>query len=178
VKNWKRNLINAFIIFNIFAISIGSSHLIEIPVAKKFFFPYLRWTRLLQGWLLFVPEPRRFALQYKIELQFKDGSQKIWMRPYPPNWDFFERHLSYQFQKFDLASNYLETYDFVRRDYCEFVMRLHWSETNPPTTVSLIRSQASWPEPNSDLPLQYDESKLQWRNMLVQSYKVNGEHLE
>ena len=100
----KKIFINSFIILNLVAIPIGkSTYISKENVLKRIVTPYLVWTRLLQNWPLFVPSPRTYAIKYRAEIKFKDGTVQIWQRPYPPNWDFFERHLAYSFQKWDLA---------------------------------------------------------------------------
>jgi hypothetical protein len=178
-NRWKRILANAFILFNLSAVLLGSSKMYTTPlIVRQFYFPYLRWTRLLQGWLLFTPEPRRYSLKYEIEIIYENNHRVAWQRPYPPKWDFFERHLSYNFQKFDLAADYLVTDKDVRYDYCSYVLRLHWSDINPPQVVRLLTYRAEWPEPNSDGPLEYDETKLTWIRHVMASYNVVGHSLE
>jgi len=174
--NWRRTLISFFIAFNITAILLGSPRFYTvIPEFRNFFYMYLWWARLHQGWVLFAPEVRTFAMKYQVEIEFKDLTHKIWIRPYPPNWDFFERHLAYNFQKFDLASVYLEKHEFIRRDYCSYVMRLYWSDSNPPKTLTLVRLTADWPKPVPNQPLVYDEKVLKWQRYILARYDVDEE---
>src|SRR4051812_1457031 len=91
----KRVVISAWIVYTLVAVFLGSADpLVEQNAVQRFFYPYLVWTRLLQSWKLFTPTPRKHMLKYRADLVFKDGTSKSWMRPYPPNWAFFPRHLS------------------------------------------------------------------------------------
>ena len=171
--NWKRILITGFILLNVFAIPFSSS---EPPsrqnAVQRFFLPYLTWTRLLQSWPLFCPSPRKFALKYRVDITFRDGKKATWERPYPPNWDFFQRHLSYNYQKWDLAAGYLEDLNDLRVDLAVHVARLYWNETNPPVILKLIRSTANWPPPHETGYVQHDVSELNWVDVVILSYNV------
>lgn len=171
---WKRSLISAFIVFNVVAINSGTSKpLSQQNALQKFFTPYLRWTRLLQHWDLFVPAPRKYALAYRAEIIFKDGSTKIWRRPYPPNWSFFERHLSYNFQKWDLASNYLQIPGLLWPDLAAYLQRIYWNDANPPETIKFISSRATWPPPHETGYIGHDDSELKWEDHVLFTYLVN-----
>jgi hypothetical protein len=171
-----RNLISAFIIFNIVAIASGSS----LPLAQqnpvqRFFSPYLVWTRLLQSWQLFVPSPRTYLINYRAEIKFKDGSVKTWKRPYPPNWDFFPRHLSYNFQKWDLAANYLEKprlAPLLWTDLAHYLVREYADDNNPPETISFFRSRVDLPPPNETGYVQPDLTHLRWSDQILYTYSV------
>ncbi len=178
-KTQRQTLLTLFIIFNIAAIVIGCTQVLHIPLeVRKVFYPYLRWTRLAQSWRLFAPEPKRVAIKYRWDITFKDQTKTKWYRPYPGKWNFFERHESYQFQKFDLGSNYLMKDPDARKDFCSYVMRLHWNDENPPELVELYQEIGKWPAPEDGKPLVYDESTLFYSDLFVARYKVNGKALE
>jgi len=149
LPKWKRVLITFFILFNIAAVAFSTIK----PVAKqnaiqRFFYPYLLWTRLSQSWPLFCPSPRKFAKKFRVDIMFKDGTKSSWKRPYPPNWDFFQRHLSYNYQKWDLAGNHLEESNDLREDLAKYVTRLYWNDQNPPIIIKVVKSTANWPPPS------------------------------
>ncbi len=176
-----RILINAFIIFNIIAIPFSSSKPVaQQNMAQRFFLPYLRWTRLLQSWPLFVPSPRKYTAKYRAEIKFKDGSVKTWQRPYSPNWDFFERHLSYSFQKWDLASNYLESRGPLWGDLAHYLQEQYSTgdPANPPEVITFIRATANWPPPNETGYARSDEKLLQWTDRTVFVYHVSDQRIE
>lgn len=102
---------------------------------------YGRWTRLLQRWSLFSPEPRRFMQSYFFEVTFRDQTKTRWQRPYPPSWDFFARHHAYNWQKLDTASNHMEDPQ-LWDDYAHWAQKKFWSDRNPPTEIRLIRRAA------------------------------------
>jgi hypothetical protein len=175
-------LISAFIVFNIVAIAFGSTAPVaEQNALQRFFMPYLVWTRLLQNWRLFVPTPRRFLMNYHAEITFRDGTKKSWQRPYPPNWDFFPRHLAYQFQKWDLASDYLEKpglSGLLWADLGAYLGRTFDDPVNPPEKIEFFRARADVPPPNETGYVQPDLSHLQWDDRLIHTYSVRERSLQ
>ena len=179
VVGWARVLINFFIIWNIAAVTIGSTKIITTPeVARRFFFPYLYWTRLLQGWLLFVPTPRFTTSKFRVDVTFQDGKIESWRRPYPPNWDFFQRHLSYQYQKWDLASDSLTSSEAVKKDFARFVLRMKWNEINPPVLVEVVCERAEWPAPHPTGYAFHEDRELVWHNIYIGKYQVKDKGIE
>lgn len=178
-KKWRETILSAFIVFNIVSVVVGCTQIIHIPLSvRKIFYPYLGWTRLAQSWYLFAPEPKRVAIKYRVDINFKDQTTKSWYRPYPGKWNFFERHEAYQYQKFDLGANYLMKDPVARKDFCAYVMRLHWQDTNPPESVALFQEIAKWPDPEMSDTLVFDEKSLKFADHLVAKFNVNGQILE
>ena len=171
--NRYRGLLHLFIVFNILSILLSSTRpLAEQNVVQRFFYPYAFWTRLLQSWPLFTPSPRDFVMKYRVEIQRQGGQVETWQRPYPPNWDFFARHLSYNFQKWDLASNYLERKNLLWDDLAHYIQTLYWNESNPPVLIRLVRSRATWPPPNPAGYVQSDVRDLHWQDFTIFTYDV------
>lgn len=174
LATWKRNLISFFIIFNILAILIGASKPeSQLNPIQKFFNPYLVWTRLLQQWKLFVPDPRTAMVKYSVDITFKDGRMITWQRPYPPNWDFFERHLAYNFQKWDLATDYIEEKGLLWPDLAHFIEYRFRDEKNPPEIITFIRTKAKIPDPNPIGYVMHDPSEFEWGRFIVFTYHVS-----
>src|SRR5262249_36966204 len=138
----------------------------------------LFWTRLAQRWTLFVPTPRQVAIRYQVEIVFKDGTKTIWKRPYPPNWDFFPRHLAYNFQKWDLAANYLDNRSPLWQDLANYIQKIYWNDTNPPETITLVKASAKWPPPNESGYVGHADSELQWWSRNVFVYHVTEKRME
>jgi hypothetical protein len=179
ISRKRRDLLSAVFLFNFLAILCGSSlPRAQQNIAQQFFTPYLRWTRLLQSWPLFVPSPRQNAMKYHVEIQFQNGETKVWQRPYPPNWDFFARHLSYQFQKYDLAANYLDNKSPLWNDLALYIQNLCWNDTNPPVKITLIKSMAKWQPPNEEGWVGPDERLLQWSDRPLFVYNVQEKRIE
>lgn len=175
----RRLLLSAVFIFNFAAVLSGTS----LPhsqqnLFQKFFAPYLLCTRLNQNWALFVPEPRKNAVKYHVDIVFKNGQTSVWQRPYPPNWDFFARHLSYSFQKWDLAANYLDSPGPIRKDLANYIQHRYWNDANPPVTITLVKSKAKWPPPNESGFVQSDEGLLQWWDQVLFVYHVDEKRME
>jgi hypothetical protein len=181
-EKWRRTIITCFIVFNITAIASGTTRPpTQQNIAQKFFEPYLVWTRLKQGWALFAPTPRRYIKKYYAEITFHDGRKTTWQRPYPPNWDFFERHLGYQFQKWDLAANYLEEPGYsnlLLADWGDYLARLFANASNPPEKIDFYRTREDMPPPNPTGYVEPDFSHLQKSVMLLRTYMIKSRSLQ
>lgn len=141
----RRTLISVFIFWNIFAILVGKNF--EGTWASRVVMPYLKWTRLLQEWSLFVPAPKTYAIWYHAEITLDDGTQIIWKRPRSPNWNFFERHEVYHYQKWDLATQQLDSHRGLWLDLAEFLERGYLSAGLKPRSMRWVRSTAPRPPP-------------------------------
>lgn len=170
-QGW-RITISFFIAFNILSALIA-------PIKPKdqrtfiqnLFYPYALWTRTLQEWGLFTPSPRTSVVFYKYEILFKDGQKKTWVRPYPEKWDFFQRHLAYNWQKFDLAGHNLD-HPLLYDDVADYIKRLFWENENPPVEIKLFRSRAPWPAPKTEGYALPQIKELRWFNDLLFDYRV------
>jgi hypothetical protein len=146
---WKRVLISAVLLFHFIAIPIGSNLKLAdnppdflVSIAR-----YVYYTRLWQRWALFSPEPRRFGLRYHAVLTYRDGKQRKWTRPKAPNWDFFGRHLAYNFQKWDLVSNNLDQPMLLWPGLVGYLERAYRDDFNPLEKIEFVRAHVDWPEP-------------------------------
>jgi hypothetical protein len=168
----RQGIISFFIIFNIIASVIApiKPRSEQNPV-EKFFYGYALWTRLLQEWSLFTPNPRKSIVYYKYEIEFKDGRKNFWVRPYPENWAFFQRHLAYNWQKFDLAGHNLDRPDLYE-DVADFISRKFSNDQNPPKTVRLYREEAPLPPPKPSGDAWPTEREIHWRDVLLFTYSV------
>jgi hypothetical protein len=145
-KKWK-GVISLFIIFNCLASVIAPvKPRSEQNAIQRFFYDYALWTRLLQEWSLFTPNPRKFIVYYRFQIEMQNGQKIDWVRPYPENWDFFQRHLAYNWQKFDLAGHNLDRPDLYP-DVADYMSRKFANDSNPPHTIKLFREEASIPPP-------------------------------
>ena len=117
-------------------------------------------------------------MKYRVDIVFKNGQTEVWQRPYPPNWDFFPRHLSYSFQKWDLAANYLDSSGTLRQDLANYIQHLYWNDANPPVTITLVKSMAQWPPPNESGYVGSDERLLQWTDRVQFVYHVDEKRIE
>jgi hypothetical protein len=165
-------VISIFIIFNALASVIPPiKSRSQQNVVERFFYPYALWTRTLQEWSLFTPNPRTSIVYYKYEIQFKNGEKKDWVRPYPENWAFFQRHLAYNWQKFDLAGHNLDR-PTLYPDVADYVSRRFQNESNPPTTVKLFREEAPLPPPKPSGDAWPLQNELHWTAISLFTYDV------
>ena len=172
-------MISGFILLNVCAVVFTNSNSAFPlqPVIQRLLLPYARFTRIMQRWSLFCPEPRRYVGKYFFEISFKDHSVRQWHRPDSPKWGYFERHIASHWQKFDTASNHMQD----RRlwpDIAQWVKRRFWSAGNPPETIRLVYSIAPTPPPNEHGSAEPAPSAFVFRDHVIFTYSVaRGEFL-
>jgi len=145
-----RLFISLFILLNIATVLLTNTQSAFVPA--DYVRPleiYGRYTRLLQRWSLFSPEPRRFVQLFFFEILYRDGSKSTWERPMPEVSGFFQREHAYNWQKIDTASNHLED-QHLWPDLGRWAARKFWDEKNPPQTVRLVRRIAAISPPLED----------------------------
>ena len=142
-----RLLLSLFIVFIIGAVLTTNSQIQILPYSiTRVFIPFARWTRLMQRWSLFCPEPRRYSGLYKFEITLSDGTIREWQRPLPPNWNPVERLRAYNWQKFDTAANHMED-RWIWPDLVLWIAEKYKSEKNPPVRIRLLHEIADTPPP-------------------------------
>jgi hypothetical protein len=172
-KRWKRNALSAVILFNLIAVPLGSywTQNPDHPNALgKLLGNYVYAMRIRQYWALFSPEPRHAATRYSALIMFKSGKIVTWTRPYPPKWNFFERNLAYNFQKWDLVSDHLDRKSFLWDSLVHYLTTIYRDENNPISEIHFVRSTAFWPKPNPTGYVGGDERDLKWSNVILFRY--------
>jgi hypothetical protein len=171
----RQNLISLLILFHLIVVPIGSLIAVSNPnrnAIQRFMSDYVYAIRVQQYWSLFSPNPRRSAVRYYAELTHRDGAKTLWRRPYPPNWGFFERHLSYNFQKWDLVSNYLDRQSALWKGLTNYLVKHHSDPGNPITEIRFYKEEAPWPAPESKGYVGGDAESLQWNSQLLFTYET------
>jgi len=165
----RQKFISTFIIFNVLAILIAPVKTVKDQnLIQKPFYYYALWTRLLQRWNLFAPDPRKDATYYRVEVTFNDFSQYMWRRPYPTNWGFFYRHLCYNWQKYDLAVTHME-YPQFWDDIVNFIAHQDFI-TKPIKRIRLSKMKSPWPPPKLEGYAFTEVKDLIWQDVTVFVY--------
>lgn len=172
---WKRRLITGFIVITAAGIACSSSRPLPAgnPVGRTLLL-YVNALRLFQRWELFVPEPRRRAIQYRVDIKFRKGTG-VWRRPPPVNWEFFQRQEAYNFQKWDLATLHLETSSELWMDLARYIVKRYDRDpSNPIEGLRLVSESADWPPPRESGWVGGDPEDLKWKDKPLITYEVKG----
>lgn len=178
---WRRNTLSALILFHIIVIPLGSywseDRNRSNPI-KAMLSNYVYGMRVRQYWALFSPEPRRHAVRYAAYILYKSGKMVIWRRPYATNWNFFQRHLAYNFQKWDLVTNNLDFKSGLWDSLVHYLSKQYEDSANPIAEIQFIRSNAPWPQPNPTGYVGGEISELRWNDRILFTYDaVNRRYL-
>jgi hypothetical protein len=136
----KRIAINAFLLFNILAITSWCIPLNSPLIAnfRDLVRPYMVWSGLFQTWDMFAPSPRNINSYVEAVVIYKDGRTQTWRFPRMEKLGFPERDFKERYRKFaenvENNANSALWPDVARR-----IARLHENASNPPALVLLIR---------------------------------------
>lgn len=166
----RQRIISAFIILQTITIIQPTKTFENQSAAQKPFYIFGLWTRTLQTWNLFAPEPRRYASYYQVEVMYNDFTKYMWRRPYPTNWGFFYRHLCYNWQKYDLAATHMEM-PIVWDDIVNFIVRQDFV-TKSIKRVRLSKMVAPWPPPKSSGYVFTEVEDLHWTDSTIFVYDL------
>jgi hypothetical protein len=178
-KRWRRNILSVIILFHLIAVPLGSywAESREKSSSIKWFLSnYVYGMRIRQYWALFSPEPRQHAVRYSALILFKNGQTETWRRPYPPKWGFFERHLAYNFQKWDLVTNNLDFKSGLWDSLVQYLINEYQTPSNPVVEIQFIRSFAPWPKPNPSGYVGGNTEDLKWKNRVLFIYDAKDQH--
>jgi len=134
------------------------------------FLPYARFTRVMQRWSLFCPEPRRYVSSYYFVATYRDGSTRRWQRPFPPHWGYIARLHSANWQKFDSASHHMEDRQ-LWPDLARWASsKLASPGEGAPIQLQLFRHFAVTPPPNPTGEVQHDAKDFQFIERPIFTY--------
>jgi hypothetical protein len=177
-RRWKRNALSALLLFHLVAVPLGSywtESRDNSNALKKLLSNYVYGLRIRQYWALFSPDPRHIAVKYSALIVFRNGQSKRWRRPYSPNWNFFERHLAYNFQKWDLVSDNLDHKSGLWDSLDQYLLKTNQDPdgTNPIREIQFIRSYAPWPPPNPTGYVGGETKDLRWTDQVLFRYDAS-----
>src|SRR5438132_1633130 len=99
-RGWGRMLINAFILWHLFALTIWL--LPESALRQSCFglvSPYMTWTGFMQSWSLFSPNPAPMEVYVEARITYADGRVRSWVYPRMVNMGYLERYRRERFRK-------------------------------------------------------------------------------
>lgn len=146
----KRWAINLFIGFHLLAITCWCLPIDTplLPLCRSIVRPYFLWAGLFQSWDMFAPVPKGANAYIEAELQFADGSRKIWTYPRMEQMSLKETLFKERYRKF--ADNLQRgDQDDLLLDAARYIARLNSTPGNPVKTVILIQ-RVSFILPRSD----------------------------
>jgi hypothetical protein len=137
----RRVLINGFLLFHLFAISVWSFPIDvrSLRKIKRVIAPYMAWSGLTQEWALFAPEPMDINAYLDAQITYRDGRQKVWKFPMPQDFGYYRRYFMDRERKWSSDNLRADRDAFLWPDAARYVARLNNEPNNPPVTVSLVR---------------------------------------
>jgi hypothetical protein len=179
-KNYRRPqklkyfAINAFLLFNILAISCWALPLNNPLVSsfRKLVRPYFIWSGLFQSWDMFSPDPKRVNSYLEAIVIYEDGSSELWSFPRMELLSSNERYAKERYRKFE-ENLQNDQYSGLWPDAARYIARLNNQKTSPPKTIMLV---VRWSEIIPRTDDKYDRG--QWNSNIFFTYDVQPEDLK
>lgn len=150
---WSSAVINAFILWNLFALTIwllpGSALRSRFVNAVH---PYLQFTGLTQSWRMFSPNPADIDLYWEARIRHANGQVRSWNFPRMVDLGYVERYRRERFRKLiELANS--DKNRMVWPSLARFAARQNNVDPkNPPVAVELVRHFRTVPPPGGTFP--------------------------
>ena len=145
---WVRLLLNAFILWNLFAVTIW---LLPACVLRQtcvsWVSPYMEFTGLAQNWNMFSPNPSDLDLYWEARIRYQDGQTRSWEFPRMTDLGYFDRYRRERFRKLVEFAN-PDTSRMVWPSLARYAARTNNSDPhNAPVSVELVRHFRTVPPP-------------------------------
>jgi hypothetical protein len=145
---WGRILINAFILWHLFALTIWL--LPESALRQSWIglvSPYMTWTGFMQSWSLFSPNPAPMEVYVEARITYADGRARSWVYPRMVNMGYLERYRRERFRKL-IEMAHPDENRVVWPSLARYAARRNnLNPGNPPVSVALVRHFRAIPPP-------------------------------
>jgi hypothetical protein len=138
--DWKRALINVFIVFHLYIIIFWG-----MP-GSNFRNTMVRWTEnyviklgLWHSWDMFSPDPLSINFTVEGQITYRDGTTRVWEFPRMEKLGLWKRYQKERYRKWRERVRQ-DMYSVVWPDTARYIARLNNDNSNnPPVRVELIR---------------------------------------
>jgi len=146
--SWSRFWLNAFILWNLFALGIWLLPNSELrQTVSEVVRPYLMLTGLAQGWTMFSPNPSDVDLYIEARITYADGQVRGWSYPRMIDMGYVERYRRERFRKMIEIANQ-DTSRMVWPSLARYAARRNNTDPrNRPVAVDLVRHFRIVPPP-------------------------------
>ena len=158
MKNYRRWLINLFIVAYLIAITAWASPTVKdqrllarMAMQLRSWFvqpiePFMMFSGLWQGWDMFSPNPLSTNFDVEAEITFEDGSKKTWTFLEMQKLGFFERYQKERYRKWRERIR-ADDNAYAWPDTAKWIARKFNNPKNPPKEISLTRYWTPIPKP-------------------------------
>jgi hypothetical protein len=147
-RRWGRVLINAFILWHLFALTIWllpESALRESCIGVVS--PYMTLTGFMQSWGMFAPNPAGVEFYIEARVTYADGRVRRWVYPRMVDMGYIERYRRERFRKLIEMANPDEN-RVVWPSLARYAARRNNTDPrNPPVSVAMVRHFRAIPPP-------------------------------
>lgn len=142
-RAWRRRLLNAFIVWQIFAVTVwllpsqwGLTRLALPADGSGPVRAYMTTTGFIQGWQMYAPNPDTRSIGMEVRLTYKDGTQRTWFAPRVKDMGYVAKYRWERMRKWleVAANNVLVWYPLIRYAARQEGVDPH----NPPVGALLI----------------------------------------
>jgi hypothetical protein len=145
---WGRVLVNAFILWHLFALTIWllpQCALRQDCIALVT--PYMTYTGFMQGWTMFSPNPANMDLYVEARITYADGRVRGWNFPRMVRLGYLDRYRQERWRKL-IENGHLDENQMVWPSLARYAARRNnLYPGNPPVSVALVRHFRPIPPP-------------------------------
>ena len=177
--DWRRLSLNLFVIFHLSVLFVcgmpGTFPLKE--KAAQFLRPYALRMGLWQSWDMFAPEPLTLNAYLEAEVEFSDGSTRIWTFPRVSEMGVIDKMINERYRKWAVDNIRLDKHSLFWADTARYVARkTNTVPGNPPQKVFLWRYWHPIEAPQRKyVPAGYRARAGQFQKYKFFSYRVTAE---
>lgn len=153
---WTRRLVNVFIVWHLFALTIwlmpSNSAIGQSPLGVGLVRCYMTLTSFAQSWSMFSPYPDKLDVTLEAQITYADGEKRSWYFPRMAHMDYVRRYQEERWRKLVEVATHGNN-EAVWQGMARYAARVNnYDSQNRPISVLLIQHARLIPPPGTPLP--------------------------
>ena len=153
---WARRVINLFIVWHLFALTMwlspSGSALVQSPIGVRLVRSYMTLTSFAQSWSMFSPYPDKLDVTLEARITYADGEKRSWFFPRMAHMSYVQRYQEERWRKMVEVATHGGSPP-LRLGLARYAARINnYDSQNRPVSVELIQHARQIPPPGSQMP--------------------------
>jgi hypothetical protein len=113
--------------------------------------PYMTGTGLMQGWVMFAPDPYRLDVSVEARITYSDGVVRSWYFPRMAKLSYAARYNKERWRKY-VEVMHQDGWSILWRPAARYAARTNDDRAAKPVSVELVRHWRIIPDPGHPMP--------------------------